>query len=371
VWGCVGPVADDVPRVSDDAPVKRISTLLEPDSRVGGNPARLIENAGIAFQGCVVVGMGFVLEPEEAERWIATEPRNREVLFPYLTGDDVNQRPDCSASRWVIDFNDASLDTASSWEEPFTRVKRLVYPERQKVNRKAHRERWWQYGDKRPAMRRTIADLDEVLVIARVSKSVMPMRIATGLIPSEQLVVFATDSYVDQALLSSAVHQLWAITYSSTMGVGTRYAPSDVFETFPRPKSTGWLQQLGRRLDDDRREVMLRRGLGLTRLYNLVNDPQITEASDPDVARMRAIHVELDEAVMDAYGWSDVRLDHGFHTYRQVERWTVSPAARVEILDRLLEEDHRRAAEEAAAAKPQRKGRRGKDVSEREGTLFE
>ncbi len=59
---------------------------------------------------------------------------------------------------------------------------------------------------------------------------------------------------------------------------------------------------------------------------------------------MRAIHVELDQAVMDAYGWTDVPLDHGFHTYRQMQRWTVSPAARVEILDRLLEENHRRAA---------------------------
>ena len=54
---------------------------------------------------------------------------------------------------------------------------------------------------------------------------------------------------------------------------------------------------------------------------------------------------------MDAYGWSDIPLDHGFHTYRQMERWTVSPAARVEILDRLLEENHRRAAAEAAAGR--------------------
>ena len=114
---------------------------------------------------------------------------------------------------------------------------------------------------------------------------------------------------------------------------------------------------------------MLQRELGLTKLYNLVNDPQISDASDPDVARMRAIHVELDEAVMDAYGWSDIMLDHGFHTYRQMERWTVNPAARVEILDRLLEENQRRAAHEAAA-QPKRKGRRGKDVSDGEETLF-
>ena len=50
---------------------------------------------------------------------------------------------------------------------------------------------------------------------------------------------------------------------------------------------------------------------------------------------------------MDAYGWADINLDHGFHSYREMERFTVCPAARVEILDRLLEENHRRAALEA------------------------
>jgi len=50
--------------------------------------------------------------------------------------------------------------------------------------------------------------------------------------------------------------------------------------------------------------------------------------------------------VMAAYGWSDVTLNHGFHEYRQMRRWTVSPAARVEILDRLLEENHKRAAKQ-------------------------
>ena len=70
---------------------------------------------------------------------------------------------------------------------------------------------------------------------------------------------------------------------------------------------------------------MLRRDLGLTKLYNLVNDPDIADSADADVARMREIHVELDQAVMDAYGWGDVPLDHGFHTYRQMRRWTVQP----------------------------------------------
>jgi len=89
---------------------------------------------------------------------------------------------------------------------------------------------------------------------------------------------------------------------------------------------------------------MLRRQLGLTKLYNLVNDPDTPDSADRDVAWLREIHVELDKAVMAAYGWDDVPLEHGFHTYRQMERWTVSPTARVETLDRLLAENHRRAA---------------------------
>ena len=95
---------------------------------------------------------------------------------------------------------------------------------------------------------------------------------------------------------------------------------------------------------------MLRRNLGLTKLYNLVNDPGLEAGTDPDVDRMRAIHVELDAAVAAAYGWEDLDLTHGFHTYRKMTRWTVAPATRVEILDRLLEENYRRAAAETAAA---------------------
>ena len=130
-----------------------------------------------------------------------------------------------------------------------------------------------------------------------------------------------------------------------------RYTPSDVFMTFPRPEPTERLAEVGRTLDTERREIMLRRDLGLTKLYNLVNDPDVANAADADVARMREIHTELDHAVMDAYGWGDVELDHGFHTYRQMTRWTVSPTARVEILDRLLEENLRRARRARATSR--------------------
>jgi hypothetical protein len=352
VWGTRGSVAPAVPRVADDVNVTRISTLLEPAGRVDGDPVRLNENTDIAFQGCIVLGMGFVLEPDEAAAWIKNDQKNGEVLFPYLNGEDLNSRPDASARRWVIDFNDRSKADAQSYQLPFNQLVTLVKAERAKKPKAVREAPWWLFLRARPAMRRAIRNLDEVLVIALVSKTVMPMRVPTGQVFSHKLGIFATGSFANQAVLSSSLHWMWAVKYGSTLETRVNYSPSDVFLTFPRPTSTDGLTEIGEALDIERREIMLRRDLGLTKLYNLVNDPDTLDAVDPDVARLRQIHAELDQAVMDAYGWGDVELGHGFHTYRQMQRWTVSPAARVEILDLLLEENRRRAAAQGAAPPP-------------------
>lgn len=371
VWGTKGAVSNSADIVSDGVRVSRISSLLEPIGRVDGHPIRLQENDGLAFRGCLVAGTGFLLTPSEAAEFIRQDDRNSKVVLPYLNGEDVNTQPDCSAARWVIDFNDLSENDSSRFAAPFRRLVERVKDERQKNNRKVYRDYWWQFAEKRPSMRRAIQPFDELIVIALVSKTVMPVRVPCGQVFSHKLAVFATNAFDFQAVMSSVVHQSWAIKYGSTMRTDVNYSPSDVFVTFPFPPADRGLEEVGARLDGDRREIMIRRQLGLTALYNLVNDPRITDEADEDVARMRAHHVELDELVMDSYGWSDIRLDHGFHTYRQMQRWTVSPAARVEILDRLLEENHRRAGEEAKqAAKPKAKGRQAKNASDEQGTLL-
>ncbi|MCZ1001060.1 hypothetical protein O1M63_28295 [Streptomyces mirabilis] len=352
VWGARGSVSPNAERIADDVPAKRISTLLEPAGRIDGHPFKLTENRNVTFEGCKPYGAGFVLDPEEASEWIVVDPLNVEVLFPYLTGEDLNSRPDTSPSRWIIDFYDRSEVDAKRYSLPYVRVLEQVKPERQKANRKAIRERWWQYADKRPAMRKAIANLENVLVIARVSDVGLPARVPTGHVFSDRLTVFASDSFALQALLSSSLHTCWLIKYGTTHESRLTYGPNAVFETFPFPTLMDHLNRTGEALDAIRREIMLRRRLGLTKLYNLINNPDIAASTDPDIARLRQIHVELDEAVMDAYGWDDIQLEHGFHTYRQMRRWTVSPAARVELLDRLLEENHRRAAAQGEALAP-------------------
>ncbi len=365
VWGTQSSVLSSGLRVSDGVPVAKISTFLEPAGRIEQGPEKLVQNKNVVFQGCIVLGSGFIVDPEEAMGWIQNDPSNKEVLFPYLSGDDLNSRPNCSASRWVIDFAERTEEAARKYEGPFNRVAETVLPERKGKNDSGARKYWWRFLRPRPALRSAIDGLNEVIVIAGVSKTVMPGRVNTGTVFPHHLVVFASESYSLQACLSSSIHQMWAIMYGSTMGSGPRYTPERCFKPFPLPPESEALASMGRILHGERREIMLRRQLGLTGLYNLVNSPEIGAEADPDVARMRQIHIELDEVVMDAYGWPDVALDHGHHTYRQMERWTVSPTARVEILDRLLEENHRRASKESPKPRAMsHHSKKGRNVTE-------
>ena len=82
---------------------------------------------------------------------------------------------------------------------------------------------------------------------------------------------------------------------------------------------------------------------GLTKTYNRFHDPAETSA---DIQKLRQLHVEMDNAVAAAYGWTDLDLGHGFHETKQGVRYTISEAARREVLARLLKLNHERYAEE-------------------------
>ena len=88
---------------------------------------------------------------------------------------------------------------------------------------------------------------------------------------------------------------------------------------------------------------MLSRHEGLTKTYNRFHDSDETSA---DIQKLRQLHVEMDNAVAAAYGWTDLELDHGFHDTKQGVRYTISEPARREVLQRLLKLNHERYAEE-------------------------
>ena len=132
------PVASDDPRalrcVLDGQPVHRITAFL---FHGGGHddPARLAENVGLSFMGSKIYGPGFIFddagrtaggEPEsgadegadvvgvpsplsEMERLCAANPKNRDAIFPYLGGAELNTSPTHAHHRYVINFRDYPL----------------------------------------------------------------------------------------------------------------------------------------------------------------------------------------------------------------------------------------------------------------------
>ena len=116
-----------------------------------------------------------------------------------------------------------------------------------------------------------------------------------------------------------------------------RYLPTDCFENFPLGSATDDLRDLGARYHDCRREMMQALNLGLTKSMNAFHEQQTTE---PTVIRFRELQVHTDQAVLDAYGWDDLSLDHDFRAVEYLPendnvRFTISDELRREVLYRL------------------------------------
>ena len=163
------------------------------------------------------------------------------------------------------------------------------------------------------------------------------------------------------------------------------YATKSCFETFPRPldmplydeQPVTPLGQVGHEYEEHRRRGMLDRQEGLTKTYNRFHDPDETSA---EIQKLRELHVEMDQAVAAAYGWTDLNLDHGFHETKQGIRFTISEPARREVLQRLLKLNHERYAEEVkqglhgkkgAATKAAPKKKAASKPAKQEASLFD
>ncbi|MGB7546507.1 MAG: DNA methyltransferase [Terracidiphilus sp.] len=355
----------------EDSPAKGITSQLKAPGQVIGRPFRLAENAGKGFIGSYVLGMGFLLEPEMGQRLVEKEPRNRDVLFPYLNGEDLNSRWDQSPRRWTINFHDWPLERAMEYPDCYEIVERLVKPDRAKLangdaTARDRARRWWQFARQTMNLYATICELDQVLVVSLVTHHVALAFVPASSVFAHRLAVFAAPNNAWFGLLQSNFHEPWARSYSSSLETRINYSPSDCFETFPFPSSLDGIDLISECYHTRRREVMSERREGLTITYNHFHSPH--EVSE-DIANLRDLHIRVDHSVAAAYGWSDLELGHGFHETKQGIRFTISEAARCEVLDRLLALNHERYAQEQAVqlSAPKPKSRTRKRVPQQAG----
>jgi hypothetical protein len=366
VWLCKG--AWSLSCSLDGMQVARISAYLS-TSGAGEIPLRLKENAGEAYIGSVTYGDGFLLSLADGNRLTCSDPANRQVVRPYLSGNDVNASPTHLPTRMVIDFGERTFAEASAFAACMRIVESLVKPERATAPEKAMREKWWLFQRRRPELYRRATLLRRVLCKTRHSPNCAFAFTSTDVVFQDSLAIVATEDYEDFAALSSTIHEVWAWHNGSTLGDSTlRYTPSDCYDTFPFPQRSKELAAIGERYCDHRARTMAGFGEGLTDTYKRFHDPVDT----PDgIQTLRDLHVEIDKAVAAAYGWDTLDLGHGFHETKQGIRFTISEAARREVLQRLLKLNHERYAEEVKQGLHEKKGSTKKKSSKVAPTLFE
>ena len=368
--------------------VNVISAFLFPDEN-HDDPVRLATNSDQSFQGSIVLGMGFTFDDtdkkgvatpiSEMHRLIEDNHRNREVIFPYIGGEEVNDHPSHNFHRYVINFHDRDLAETMKWPDLLQIIKEKVKPERDVQKRKALRERWWQYAEKRPGLVSAVnsitnaevsdsgatrhyatTELNRVLTISRVGQHAGFVFLPTGMVYADSLIVFPFSTYAAFATLQSRVHEVWARFFGSSMKDDLRYTPSDCFETFPFPErwdKHALLEDTGKSYYQFRAALMLEHNEGLTKTYNRFHDP---EERNPKIAELRRLHTAMDRVVLEAYGWEDISTDCEFLLDYEIDeaergrrkkpwRYRWPDEVHDEVLARLMALNAQRAQEEHLA----------------------
>ena len=386
------------------------------------NPAVLKLNKNKSFVGSYVLGMGLTFDDTdkkgiatslaEMRRLINKDERNKEVILPYIGGEEVNNEPTHAYHRYVINFRNYPLErlrlnkdwetsdlkqrtkwiqdgvvpqdypgaVASDWREVLRIVEERVRPERAKLTSnpigRKRAKYWWQYGSSATSLYAAIDKLDRVIVISCVGQHCSFTFLPTGSVFSHALIVFASESHAAFCALQSRPHEIWARFFGSSLKDDLRYTPSDCFETFPFPRD--WethpsLEAIGKAYYEFRAELMVSNNQGMTKTYNRFHDPN---EDDPRFLRLRELHADMDRAVLDAYGWTDISTECEFLLDYEIDeeewgrkkkpwRYRWPDPVRDEVLGRLLELNAQRAAEERRSGAKAKGGRRPRRPSQR------
>ncbi len=112
----------------DGRRVERVSAYLVP-GHFDVSPAVLADNAGKAFIGSVLLGMGFTFDDKAAQEGVATSiaemrrlialnEKNATRIFPYIGGEELNGGPTQRAHRFAIDFGEMSeAEAREGWPD--------------------------------------------------------------------------------------------------------------------------------------------------------------------------------------------------------------------------------------------------------------
>ncbi|ACB00292.1 MULTISPECIES: DNA methyltransferase [Cyanophyceae] len=285
--------------VLDHEIVKNINSSLKSETDVS-NAVKLKVNLNQSFKGVQPTGKDFLISEKKVENWIQKNTKNNQVLKLFVSASDLASNKNGEPSRWIIDFNDFSLEDASTYKEPFDHVNFFVKPQRENNRDQKTREYWWLFPRARPAMRQAIELLALYFAVPRHSKWFIFIPCKLDWLPADSTTVVASDDFYVLGILTSDVHRQWVKAQSSTLKGDTRYTHNTCFETFPFPqtaiaKLTQQIRQGMIDLHEYRTAQMEAKQWGITKLYNAF--------FDEPASQLHKLHKKLDALVLKAYGF--------------------------------------------------------------------
>ena len=304
--------------------VPRISAFLLPGDTDHAPPSITPAIRGVT-KGVVPYGEGFVIADgprnipgATIDQLLDEEPAAAQFVMPYLGGKAFNSSPTTAPNARIVDFRGCELSDLTQAPRLLSLVEEFVKPGRDALSHqsgaKKLKERWWRYQYEARDLFDEIRESEpsRVIAVARVTPHLSFSFVSPELVFNEQVVVFPEENASALCILQSNIHDSWARFLTGVRKDDFRYSPTDCFNTFAFPE--GWrahptLEAAGEKYQQFRASLMVRNDEGLTRTYNRFHDPS---ERDPEIEALRELHVAMDRAVLDAYGWSNIPSDYEF-----------------------------------------------------------
>jgi hypothetical protein len=343
--------------------------FINADLTVGADvasAASLKANSSLCGQGIKVVGDAF-FKPDGDLSGLINPATGMNVVRSFVGPKEVSK---AKPPRKIIDFfglyeNEAKSVSADDYQRLLVGVK----PIRDQNARDSIREQWWRFGWDRPVFRNAVRGQNRYVVTLETSKHRFFSFVNADYLCDGSLFWIALSSADHLGVLSSSVHYAWVRVAAGSMGVyvgNVRYNRAVCFDPYPFPDASEVkrerIEKFGEKLYSHRAsQQALHVNLDITGMYNVLEKLRSGEPLSAKeriihehglVSVLRQIHDDLDAAVLDAYGWSDLlpllRIAHGNDA--PAEGQTRDDAKRAfddAVLERLVALNAERAAEEA------------------------
>jgi SAM-dependent methyltransferase len=329
---------------------------INADLTIGADASRaqsLLGNEAMCSPGVKLHGAGFIVSPAEAEALgLGRRPGLEAHVRPYRNGRDLTARP---RGALVIDlFGLDAGEVRERFPEVYQHLRLTVERDRQAqfarsptADAKSYLTKWWQFGKPRQELRPALSGLQRYIATVETAKHRVFQFLDQSILPDNMVIAVALSDAFHLGVLSSRIHQLWALRAGGWLGIGNdpRYSKSRCFDPFPFPDTTETQKQAIREpaeaLDALRKQVLAAHPeLTLTGLYNVHEKIRAGLALTPGEENVRdrglvlilgEHHDAIDAAVAAAYGWP-------------------ADAGAEEVLSRLVALNRERRGEEARGA---------------------